>query len=146
MNIVENAAYLKGLYDGYGIDKDSKEGKLMGEMLDLISMMANEIAELKADNKDLREYVEELDEDLADVEDYLDAVDANEEYDDEYDEDYECEEDSYYELVCPSCGETVCFDDSLEPDEISCPACGEKITDVQLCDGDCDACDSKDCE
>ncbi len=146
MNIVENAAYLKGLYDGYGIDKDSKEGKLMGEMLDLISMMANEIADLKADNKDLREYVEELDEDLADVEDYLDAVDANEEFDDEYDEDYEGEEDSYYELVCPSCGETVCFDDSLEPDEISCPACGEKITDVQLCDGDCDTCESKDCE
>ena len=49
------------------------------------------------------------------------------------------------EFECPSCGETVCFDSSLEPDDVVCPACGEKIGDVEICDGDCSACGSKLC-
>ena len=61
-------------------------------------------------------------------------------------EEYDGDDSTYYELDCPSCGETICFDDSLDPDSIVCPACGEKISDVELCDGECENCDSKDCE
>ena len=32
MGITENAAYIKGLFDGYEIDKNSKEGKIISEM------------------------------------------------------------------------------------------------------------------
>ena len=68
MGITENAAYLKGLFDGYEIDKTTKEGKIMSSMLDLIADMADKIAALEADNKELHEYVEELDHDLGELE------------------------------------------------------------------------------
>ncbi len=144
MNINEKAAYIKGLYDGYELDRDSKEIKLIGEMLDLISKMSSKISGLEADNVELREYLEEIDEDLGAVEEDLYFTDDEE--DEEYDE-YDEEDDSeYYELECPNCGEIVCFDDSLDTDSLVCPACGEKVGDVELCNGECDACDNKDCE
>ena len=146
MGITENAAYLKGLFDGYEIDKNSKEGKIIGAMLDLVSDMADKIVALEADNKELHEYVEELDQDLGEVEEDLyftddDEIDEDDDLDDDYDED-----DEYYEIECPSCGEKVCFDDSLDPDELVCPACGEKIGEVELCDGECDSCENKICD
>ena len=139
MGITENAAYLKGLFDGYELDKNTKEGKIMSGMLDLIADMADKISALEADNRDLHEYVEELDQDLGAVEEDIYFDDEDNDYDDLNDD------EDYYEIECPSCGETVCFDSSLEPDDVICPACGEKIGDVELCDGDCSACDSKLC-
>ena len=64
-------------------------------------------------------------------------LNSNDDADDFYDDD----DSEYYELECPSCGETVCFDDSLDPDELVCPACGEKIGDFEICDGNCEDCD-----
>ena len=146
MGITENAAYLKGLFEGYEIDAEKKEGKIISKLLDLVADMADKISVLEADNKELHEYVEELDHDLGELEEevYFYDEDDDEYYDDDDDE-YEGEEGDYYELECPSCGEIVCFDDSLDPEDIVCPACGEKIGDVELCDGECDSCD-EDCE
>ena len=146
MGITENAAYLKGLFEGYEIDTEKKEGKIISKLLDLVSDMADKISALEADNKELHEYVEELDHDLGELEEevYFYDEDDDEYYDDDEDE-YEGEEGDYYELECPSCGEIVCFDDSLDPEDIVCPACGEKIGDVEFCDGECDSCD-EDCE
>ena len=146
MGITENAAYLKGLFEGYEIDATKKEGKIISKLLDLVADMADKISALEADNKELHEYVEELDHDLGELEEevYFYDEDDDEYYDDDDDE-YEGEEGDYYELECPSCGEIVCFDDSLDPEDIVCPACGEKIGDVELCDGECDSCD-EDCE
>ena len=149
MGITENAAYIKGLFEGYEIDKATKEGKIIGEMLGLLCDMADKIAALEADNKELHEYVEELDQDLGAVEEdlYFDEDEDYDDYDDlNDDEDYDGEECEYYELECPSCGEIICFDDSLSTEEITCPACGEKITDIEICDGDCDACDDEECK
>ena len=154
MGISENAAYLKGLFDGYELDKNSKEGKIIGEMLTLIADMADKINALEADNKELHEYVEELDHDLGEVEEEVYFYDDDEDYDDDdyddYDdlndyEDYEGEDDEYYEIECPSCGDIVCFDESIEVEDLVCPACGEKIGDIEVCDGDCQNCD-EDCE
>ena len=148
MGITENAAYLKGLFDGYEIDKNSKEGKIIGEMLNLIADMADKISALEADNRELHEYVEELDHDLGEVEEelYFDEDDYDD-YDDlNDDEDYEGEDCEYYELECPSCGEVICFDDSLDPEDIVCPACGEKISDIEICDGNCASCSDSSCE
>ena len=149
MGISENAAYIKGLFDGYEIDTNTKEGKIISKMLELLSDMADKINALEADNKDLHEYVEELDHDLGEVEE---EVYFGDDYDDEYDDDdfddedeYEGEDGEFYEIECPSCGEIVCFDESLEVDELVCPACGEKIGDIELCDGNCAEC-GEDCE
>ena len=148
MNINKETAYLKGLLEGYELDSNKKETKLFQKMLDLIDEMADHITALEADNAELREYIEELDHDLGAVEEDLYMTDEDDEYYDDEDEDEEeFDDDSeYYELECPSCGEVVCFDDSLEPDELVCPACGEKISDIELCDGDCEECDGKSCE
>ena len=148
MGITENAAYIKGLFEGYELDKASKEGRIISELLTLVADMADKINALEADNKELHEYVEELDQDLGAVKEelYFDDEDY-EDYDDlNDDEDYDGEECEYFELECPSCGEIICFDDSLSTDEITCPACGEKITDIEICDGDCDACDDDECK
>ena len=138
MGITEKAAYIKGLFDGYEIDTAKKEGKIISEMLTLIADMADEISALKADNRDLHEYVEELDHDLGELEE---EIYFGDDYDDDEDyEDYEDEDSDYYEIECPSCGEIVCFDDSLEEDELVCPACGELVTGIEICDGDCTSC------
>ena len=149
MNINKESAYLRGLLEGYELDSNKKETKLFTKMLELIDEMADHITALEADNAELREYIEELDHDLGAVEEDLYVTDEDDEYyddedEDEYDE-YDDEED-YYELECPSCGEIVCFDGSLNPDNLVCPACGEKIADVQFCDGECEECDEKICE
>ena len=145
MGITEKAAYVKGLFDGYELDATSKEGKIIGEMLTLISDMADKIAALEADNKELHEYVEELDQDLGAVEE--DLYFDDEEYDEDLDDEYECEDDcEFFELECPSCGEMICFDESLAGQDITCPACGEKITDIEICDGNCDECDDEECK
>ena len=142
MNINKESAYLRGLLEGYELDGNKKEVKLIAKMLELIDEMADHITALEADNAEMREYIEELDHDLGAVEEdlYMD-----EDYDDEDEYDEYDEDSDYYEIECPSCGEIVCFDDSIDPDNLVCPACGEKIDDVELCDGDCEACD-KDCE
>ena len=147
MNINKESAYLRGLLEGYELDGNKKEIKLITKMLELIDEMADHITALEADNAELREYVEELDHDLGEVEEELYFTDDEDEYyDEDEDEDFDDEDDGYYEIECPSCGEVVCFDDSLEVDELTCPACGEKITDIELCDVDCDSCDAEDCK
>ena len=149
MGISENAAYIKGLFEGYELDKTSKEGRIISELITLVCDMSDKINALEADNKELHEYVEELDHDLGEVEEevYFCDEDDYDDYDDlNDDEDYELDEDDgYYEIECPSCGDVVCFDDSLDVEDLVCPACGEKIGDVELCDGNCAECD-EDCE
>ncbi|MDD6980502.1 MAG: hypothetical protein PUJ21_02010 [Clostridia bacterium] len=133
MTIQEKAAYLKGLAEGVKLDENTAEGKVLTKVLDLLS-------DLAAEATDLREYVEELDEDLGDVESEL--------WGDEDDEDEDEDDDTaFYETQCPKCGETVCFDDSIDPEEVVCPACGETFSCDIACDGDCDDCAESDhCE
>ncbi len=151
MNLTEKSAYIKGLADGLEYDKSTKEGKIIAALLDLVDEMAKEIADIQSDIADidedldyLNDYVEELDDDLQDVEDFLDDEceldedDLDDDFDDEDDfeecdgdctvcDGCDCGDDDYYEIVCPSCGETVCFDQELDPENLLCPACGEKF-------------------
>ena len=56
------------------------------------------------------------------------------------DDDFDDEE--YYEIECPSCGEIICFDEDIDPEELTCPACHEKISclvdedDIKAVDGE----------
>ena len=144
MGITENAAYLKGLFDGYELDKGTKEGKIISSMLDLIADMADKISALEADNKELHEYVEELDHDLGELEEevYLcdDDCDCDCECDcdcDDYsdlndDEEFAYDDDEeFYEVECPHCGEKICFGEELTVETLVCPACGERIDTVE---------------
>ena len=147
MNITENAAYIKGLAEGLGIDAGTKEGKVINALINLCENMAEKISELEAEAAELRDYIEEVDEDLGFVEDdlYLDGEENSENYDeefeDDFDNDFEGDDSGFDELVCPSCGEIICVDESLEIADVVCPACGEALGDIEICSGDCASCE-----
>ena len=128
MTLLEKAAYIKGLADGMELDTSSKEGKLISALIDLVSEAAQEISELSEQVETVHAYCEELDEDLGSVEELL--LESDDEDDDLFDDedDWESEDDGeFYEVECPACGETICFDESLDPEELACPACGERF-------------------
>ena len=143
MPLTEKAAYLKGLSDGLEYDKTTKEGKLIAALIDLVDELASavqahdeDLDEVVEELEDMREYIEEIDEDLSDVEDYLDAELEDEDYEDNDEDEFDDDEDwlddedvdgDFYEVTCPSCGEAICFDESVEPENLTCPACGEKF-------------------
>ncbi len=138
MSLTENAAYLKGLAEGMDLDTAKPEGKLLSKLLELVSDMADAISDLEDECEELRSYIEEVDEDLADVEDDLYEYDDDE--DDEYDDDDEDDEDAeFYEVICPHCNESVCFDDTIDPENLTCPNCGGTFDCT--CDGACDNCE-----
>ena len=154
MSMMEKAMYLKGLCDGVDLDKTTKEGKLIAALLDMVTEMAAEMDDMQAEICELKDYCEELDEDLGDVEEVL--LDIDEDEDDEDDElfddddfecdgnccacDYDCgidedelfddegeDEDEYFEVICPACGDVINFDSSIDPENLRCPNCGEKF-------------------
>lgn len=144
MTLSEKAAYIQGLADGVELDETTKEGKLIAALLDIVGDMADAIGELEEKTDTLNDYIEEIDEDLGAVEEivYEDCGcdDYEDDYDDECDDDYECDgncddcdvdcalaDEDYFEVECPACGETICFDGSIDPEELACPACGEKF-------------------
>ncbi len=117
----QKIAYLQGLAAGMEL-ADSKEGKLISEILLVMEDMVDHIEVLSEAQSDLEDYVESIDSDLSDLED-----DVYEEDDD--DDDFD-DEDTV-EVTCPNCGEEVCFDaDILYSDdliEVTCPECGEVV-------------------
>ncbi|MBR2380995.1 MAG: transcriptional regulator [Clostridia bacterium] len=150
MTLYEKAAYLRGLADGVDLDKTTPEGKILAALLDLVTDIADEVEAINEDIADLQDYVEEIDEDLEDVEDFLDeecdgdcaTCDCEGDCDDcefgDYDLECDCDcddddcdcdcDDMFFEVECPSCGEVVCFDETIDPENLACPACGEKFT------------------
>ena len=46
MDISKKVAYIKGLADGLELDKESKEGKIIAAMLDVLDEMADTITEM----------------------------------------------------------------------------------------------------
>ena len=79
-NINDRVAYLKGLAEGMKLTDETNEGKLLLKMLDAMQDMAEEITALRKDHDELDEYVESIDDDLADMEEYLYDDEALERY------------------------------------------------------------------
>ena len=124
MTISEKVAYLKGLAEGMKLGEETNESKLLLKMLDVLEGMAEELAALRADHDELDEYVESIDDDLADMEEYL--FDEDDEYDEEDEDD---EDDEVVSYNCPHCGNEVTFEiDGFDFEEDNlCPACGKPL-------------------
>ena len=118
MTLTEKVAYLKGLAEGLDLDKDAKETKLFEAALDVLEEMALTINEIDEDLADAEDYIEEVDEALSDVEEVVYDLD---------DDDCCCDDDDTYEVECPACGEKLELD-----------------IDYDDCDGDCDCCGDDD--
>ena len=118
--LYEEVAYLKGLAEGLEISTESKEGKIIHKIVEVLEVFADAIVDLDEDQSQLSEYVESIDEDLADIEDDI--------YDDgDCDELDENEDDlSFIEMECPNCGDLVEIDEDLLYDDevdVVCPNC-----------------------
>ncbi|MBC5996089.1 zinc ribbon domain-containing protein [Romboutsia ilealis] len=116
--LYEEVAYLKGLAEGLEISKETKEGKIIHKIVEVLESFADAIVDLEEEQADLIEYVESIDEDLADMEEDI--------YEDEDEDSDEDSDFSYVEMECPNCGDLVDIDeDLLYNDEIDviCPNC-----------------------
>lgn len=124
--LTEKMAYIKGLAEGLDIDASTKEGKLLLAIVDALSDTADEIYEIQDLQDEMQLQLDEVDEDLAILEDDI------------YGED---DEDDEYSVECPACGDVIYLDaETLEncEDSIICPSCNEKIEIEYDCD--CEGC------
>ena len=116
MGISEKVAYLKGLAEGLALDTESKEGKLIAAIIDVLDNMADEIADMQDEMVDIEDGLDAVSDDLSEVEESLYELDDE-------DEDEEC-----FMTTCPECEEEVYFDETvLEDGEVVCPNCGTKL-------------------
>ena len=143
MTLSEKTAYLKGLADGMTISSESNEGKLLTEIIKVLEDVSDSVAALEDECDRLNEYVEELDEDLGDVEDYLFDDEEDDEEDDDYDDDDFDDDDEDYdddviEVECPNCGETICVPPTVDYAHLICPACNEEFSYIEEDEGPTD--------
>lgn len=132
MELKEKAAYLKGLIEGLGVDETTKEGKIIKAMSELLSEMADAVWGIDEDLTRAYDQINDISEELEDLEAdlYEDDDEDEDEFDDEDDTDEDDEDDDdiasepFYEVECPGCGETVYVsEDDLDAGEATCAAC-----------------------
>ena len=141
MTISEKAAYLKGLMEGLKLDTEKAEGKMIEAIVDLLGDVTKRLTDVEETTIAISDELDEIEEDLDAIEDYiLDEEDEEDDWDDddeddEWDDDEDYEEgfdfgdpdSTIYEVEC-ACGEVINFDeDTLEEGSIICPNCGETL-------------------
>ncbi len=139
MTVTEKVAYLKGLMEGLSVDETSKEGKILKAVVDVLADLAMSVEDLEDYTAELTEQVDAVDEDLDSLEnDFYGECDC---CDDDEDEEY-------YDITCPSCGDEFSVDeDTLLEGGIECPNCGEHLEfDVECDDCGCDCCSDEEDE
>lgn len=120
--ISEKVAYLDGLMEGLNI-QDDKYAKVFTAIVDTLDVIAEEMSDHEDALADLDDSVEEIFENLDEYDDFLYG-------DEDEDEDEEAfDDDDFFEIVCPNCGETIYFDQDMldSPDGLICPNCNEPI-------------------
>jgi len=122
-SLTSKVAYLAGFIDGLELDKTTKEGKAIEQIIEVLKDMSLEIEGISENQIDIEDYLGELDEDLAYVED--DLYDKDEDDFDDNDEDM----DDFIEMKCGSCGEVIYVDSVIVEDgeEMLCPRCHEPL-------------------
>jgi DNA-directed RNA polymerase subunit RPC12/RpoP len=129
-SINSRVAYLKGLVNGLNIDKSTKEGRVLLEIINILYDISEEVSNLSEDQKALHKYVDEIDEEVTDLSDSIMC------------DDYESLEDSYdnfKEVKCPNCSESIYIDKDMfgQREDITCPNCHKKVSLI-LKDNDID--------
>ena len=115
--------------EGMKIDTETNEGKILSAMVDILEDIGLELEDLWNAQGELEDGLDVVSDDLEDIEDIVyDEDDEDESFDDEYYEDDAEDEEECYATTCPTCEETIYFDESvLEDGEVICPNCGEKL-------------------
>ena len=140
MTLSEKSAYLKGLMDGLKLNTEADEGKMIAAIVDLLGDLTRKVTDIEDTTIAISDELDEIEEDLDAIEDYIMDEEEYDEFDDEdedeeWDEDEEYEEgfdfgdedSTIYEVVC-ACGNVIAFDeDVLESGSIICEECGETL-------------------
>ncbi len=136
MTISEKSAYLKGLMEGLSLNTESDEGKMIAAIVDLLGDMAKRVADIEETTIAISDELDEIEEDLDAIEDFImdeDDYEDYEDYEDDWEEepeegfDFGDEDTTIYEVEC-ACGNIIDFDEeTLEKGSIVCPNCGETL-------------------
>ena len=131
MTINEKAAYLKGLMEGLQLDTEKAEGKMIAAIVDLLGDVTKKLTNVEDTTIAISDELDEIEEDLDAIEDFIMDEDDDEDYDDEddYEEgfDFGDEDTTIYEVKCV-CGNVIAFDEeTLEASSIVCDNCGETL-------------------
>ena len=128
--LTDRISYLKGMAAGMKLNMDKDSNKLMLEMLTVMGEMAEEMAAMTEAHNDLNEYVESIDDDLAELEESLFGEENmdGEDIDGEDDEDEDGEDDLIV-YACPHCGTEIEFqaNDVDFDEDYLCPECHKPI-------------------
>lgn len=137
---LEKVAYLKGLADGLELGNETKQDKLIGAIIGVLEVVAEDLDILAQRSDDLIDEIDAISEDLADVEDILyDAEDffSDEEFTDEcrcHGEhehgEHECcgGQGALYSVTCPNCGNELTVDESIiSKGRFNCPKCNSVL-------------------
>ncbi|MBR3076502.1 MAG: hypothetical protein IKQ54_03445 [Oscillospiraceae bacterium] len=138
MTLAEKAAYLKGLMDGIKLDTEKDENRLLKAVVDLLQDMAISIDDLEDNAIAVSDELDEIEENLDAIDEYLmdeddEDFDDYEDYDDDLDydlgdDDFDYDEDPVYEVTCPKCGEVHQFSEKeLLEGSKPCSKCGELL-------------------
>lgn len=122
MTNMEKVAYIRGLAEGLELDQSQKEVKVLNAIIDLLDDMAFSLSEVEDTCDEIQDQLDAVDEDLGSLEDDF--------YGDEDEDGCGCDfdDEEYYEVTCPSCGETICLsNDIIEDGRMDCPNCGENL-------------------
>ncbi len=132
--ISDQVAYLKGLAEGLKISDADSNGKLLLAIIDTLGTISTTVAKIEAAQKELDEYVEDIDDDLSAIEDLL----LDDDDDDDDDEDEDDETDGLIEYDCPHCDTTIVFEEDavIMEEDHKCPNCGKAIFGEEDEDGD----------
>ena len=76
MTVTERVAYVRGLFEGFEVNVDKKEGRLFKEIIDLLEDMALSITDLEEENEALQEVIDAMIEDIYDDDDSYDEEDV----------------------------------------------------------------------
>ena len=121
MTISEKVAYIRGLYDGLGLDGEkSGEARILSEMLDVLRQVGLQLDGVDASTGRLFDELDELRDSVAGLESAV--------FDGDGDLGDGDTEGDFFEIPCPTCGEDLEVDDeALAAGVVDCPACGGKF-------------------
>ena len=123
--LTDRISYLQGLAEGMKLNPEKDSHRLILGILDVLGDVGESFEALAESHGELSDYVESIDEDLADLEADL--------YDDDDEEAAEVEDEEPFESTieyeCPHCGKMITIDpDDVDFDEETvCPECGKDL-------------------
>ena len=128
MTLSEKSAYLKGLMEGLKIDTEKSEGKMIAAIVDMLEDVAYAITDIEENAQAVSDELDQIEEEMDAMEEYLFDDDEDDEDDEDDDEDYDFGDEALYEVKCPTCNEVLTVDEAtIEEGSTRCPKCGEEL-------------------